>query len=854
MAKKKIPKTRTAKPLPPKDQAPDPVNPPDAPPATKEKTPKTQQPLFPTAASLTDVSLEEEMKRSYLDYAMSVIIGRAIPDIKDGLKPVHRRVLYAMYETGTTYNKPYKKSARIVGDVIGKYHPHGDQAVYDTLVRMAQDFSMRGILVDGQGNFGSIDGDPPAAMRYTEVRMTRLAGEMLADIEKDTVNFVPNYDESLTMPEVLPARYPNLLVNGGSGIAVGMATNIPPHNLSEVCDAIIHLIDHPNASLDKIMEFVPGPDFPTGGYIFNQQGIRDAYRDGRGVIQIRAKSMIERGDKGERERIVITEIPYAVNKSRLLESIAELVNAKKLEGIADIRDESDREGIRIVLEIKRGELPEVVLNNLYKHTALQTSFGIIMLAIVDKQPKVLGLIDIMKYFISHRQDVIRRRTRYDLKKAEARAHILEGLTIALDHLDAIIKLIRASSNVDEARTGLMEKFKLSPLQAQAILEMQLQRLTHLEREKIVQEYQEIKALIAKLRKILSSEKLVQEIIIGELREIKEHFGDPRRTELRDEVVGEIRPEDLIKEEDVVVLFTQSGYVKRTSLSSYHFQIRGGKGRKGISMKAEDVVENLFVCSTHSYLMFFTNIGRVYWLKALEIPDVGIAGRGKAIANLIEFQPDEKVTSVVAVKDFTEDRFIVMMTTDGQIKKTALNEFQNIRKGGIIAIGLKPKAQLMWTRLTDGKREIVIATKQGKAIRFSEKDVRSMGRTAAGVRGMTLRKKDEVIGMVAIGDGDKYIFTASEKGYGKKTETASYRKQRRGGKGLINLKVTPKIGSALGILGLSEDDLLVVTESGKVIRIKTTQVRALGRATQGVRLINLDEKDRVVMVAKASESE
>ena len=854
MAKKKTPKTRTAEPLPPEEQAPDPVNPPDAPPAPKEKSPKTQQPLFPTAASLSDVSLEEEMKRSYLDYAMSVIIGRAIPDIKDGLKPVHRRCLYSMYETGTTYNKPYKKSARIVGDVIGKYHPHGDQAAYDTIVRMAQEFSMRAVLVDGQGNFGSIDGDPPAAMRYTEIRMSKLAGEMLADIEKDTVNFIPNYDESLTMPEVLPARYPNLLVNGSSGIAVGMATNIPPHNLAEVCDAVSYLIENPNASLDRIMEIIPGPDFPTGGYIFNRQGLRDAYRDGRGSIQIRAKSMIERGEKGERERIVVTEIPYAVNKSRLLENIADLVNQKKIEGIADIRDESDREGIRIVIEIKRGELPEVVLNNLFKHTQLQTSFGIIMLAIVDKQPKVLGLIDIIKYFIAHRQDVIRRRTRHDLKKAEARAHILEGLTIALDHLDAIIKLIRASKNAEEARSGLMEKFKLSLLQAQAILEMQLQRLTNLEREKIVQEYQEVKALIAKLRKILSSDKLVMDIIGAELREVKASFGDARRTELREEVVGEIRPEDLIKEEDVVVLFTQSGYVKRTSLSSYHFQIRGGKGRKGISMKAEDIVENLFVCSTHSYLMFFTNIGRVYWLKALEIPDVGVAGRGKAIANLIEFQPNEKVTSVVAVKDFTEDRFIVMMTTDGQIKKTALSEFQNIRKGGIIAIGLKPKAQLMWTRLTDGKRDIVIATKLGKAIRFSEKDVRAMGRTAAGVRGMSLAKKDEVIGMVAIGDSDKFIFTASEKGSGKKTEIDLYRKTRRGGKGILNLKVTPKIGNALGILGVGEDDLLVVTVSGKVIRIKTPQVRASGRATQGVRLINLEEKDRVVMVAKAEESE
>ncbi|MCC7294493.1 MAG: DNA topoisomerase 4 subunit A, partial [Acidobacteria bacterium] len=517
------------------------------------------------------------MKRSYLDYAMSVIIGRAIPDIKDGLKPVHRRVLYAMYETGTVYNKPHKKSARIVGDVIGKYHPHGDQAVYDTLVRMAQDFSLRALLVDGQGNFGSIDGDPPAAMRYTEVRMTKLAGEMLADIEKDTVNFIPNYDESLTMPEVLPTKFPNLLVNGSSGIAVGMATNIPPHNLGEISNGIVHLLDHPDASLEDIMKLVPGPDFPTGGYVFNQQGIRDAYASGRGTIQVRAKTTIERGDKGERERIVITEIPYAVNKARLIESIADLVNAKKIEGIADLRDESDREGIRIVVEVKRGELPEVVLNNLYKHTSLQTSFGIIMLAIVDKQPKILGLIDMMKYFIGHRQDIVRRRTRFDLKKAEHRAHILEGLTIALDHLDAIIKLIRSAPTVDAARAGLMEKFKLSQIQAQAILEIQLQRLTHLEREKIVQEYTEVKALIVKLKKILSSDKLVTEIIAGEMKEIKETYADARRTELRDEVVTDIRAEDLIKEEDVVVMTTQSGYIKRTSLSSYRFQMRGGKG-------------------------------------------------------------------------------------------------------------------------------------------------------------------------------------------------------------------------------------------------------------------------------------
>jgi DNA gyrase subunit A len=819
----------------------------------KDKGKPEQQPLPPAAADLSVVSLEEEMRQSYMDYAMSVIIGRAIPDIKDGLKPVHRRVLYAMYETGTTHTKPYKKSARIVGDVIGKYHPHGDQAVYDTLVRMAQDFSMRYVLVDGQGNFGSIDGDPPAAMRYTEVRMSKLAQEMMADIEKDTVNFVPNYDESLTMPEVLPTKFPNLLVNGGSGIAVGMATNIPPHNLAEVCDGLIYLVQHPNASLDKIMDFVPGPDFPTGGYIFNKPGIGDAYRDGRGIIQIRAKSMIEHGDKGERERIVITEIPYAVNKSRLLESIADLVNQKKIEGIADIRDESDREGIRIVLEVKKGEMPEVVLNNLYKHTALQTSFGIIMLAIVDKQPKYLSLIEIMKYFISHRQDVIRRRTRFDLKKAELRAHILEGLTIALDHIDAIIKLIRASKNVDEARTGLMTRFKLTQIQAQAILEMQLQRLTHLERDKIVQEYKEVKALILKLKKILGSDKLIQDIIISELKEVKEQYGDERRTEIRDEVISDIRPEDLIKEEDVVVMTTQSGYIKRTSLSSYHFQMRGGKGRRGISMKAEDVVEDVFVCSTHSYLLFFTNKGRVYWVKALEIPDVGVSGRGKAIANLIEFQPGEMMTSIVAVKDFSEDKFIVMLATNGLIKKTSLADFRNIRRGGIIAMSLRPKSQLMWTRLTDGKRDIVIATKFGKAIRFSEKDIRSMGRTAAGVRAMTLARKDEVIGMVAIGDEEKFIFTASQKGYGKKTEVGFYRKQHRGGKGLINLKITPKIGPAVAVLGVAENDLLIVTASGKVIRIQTKQVRASGRATQGVRLIHLEDKDKVCSVAKASES-
>lgn len=800
------------------------------------------------------ISLEEEMKRSYLDYAMSVIIGRAIPDIKDGLKPVHRRTLYALYDSGTGWNKPYKKSARIVGDVIGKYHPHGDVAVYDTLVRMAQDFSLRYPLVDGQGNFGSVDGDPPAAMRYTEVRMKKIAEELLADIEKDTVNFIPNYDGSLEMPEVLPAKLPNLLVNGSSGIAVGMATNIPPQNLGEVIGGIMHLIEHPRAKLEDIMKFVPGPDFPTGGFIFGQQGLRDAYRDGKGIIQIRARTVIERGGKSERERIVVTEIPYLVNKSKLLGDIAHLVNAKRIEGIADIRDESDREGIRVVFEIKKGELPEVVLNNLYKHSALQTSFGIILLAIVDKQPKLLGLIDMMKHFISHRQDIVKRRTRFELKKAEHRAHILEGLVVCLDHLDAIIKLIRSSPTVEKAKSDLMTCFKLTDIQAQAILEMQLQKLTRLEREKIVQEHQELKKTIARLRKILGSEKLIQEIIVEELRQIKEEYADERRTEIREEAITDIRPEDLIKEEDVVIVHTSSGYIKRTSLSAYHNQGRGGKGKCGISMKEEDIVEHLFICSTHSYLLVFTDSGRLYWLKALEIPDVGVAGRGKSINNLIEFQPNEKVRSLVSVKDFGKDHYIVMLSSDGLIKKTSLDSFKNIRRAGITAMNFRKGAELFAAELTDGKKDIIIGTKLGKAIRFSESQIRPMGRQAAGVKAISFRSKDQVIGMIVAGKDDKFIFTASEKGYGKKTEISQYPKRRRGGKGVINIKVTPKIGNALGIEGIAgdEDELILITSMGKVIRFKTKQVRASGRATMGVRIINLESGDKACSLAKVRE--
>ena len=799
------------------------------------------------------VSLEEEMKRSYMDYAMSVIIGRAIPDIKDGLKPVHRRVLYALYETGTNWNKPYKKSARIVGDVIGKYHPHGDQAVYDTLVRMAQSFSLRYTLVDGQGNFGSIDGDPPAAMRYTEVRMRKIAQELMADIDKDTVNFVPNYDESLDMPEVLPARFPNLLVNGGNGIAVGMATNIPPHNLEEVVDGVIHLIQNPKATVDQMMTYVPGPDFPTGGIIYGRQGIIDAYREGRGIIHVRAKTAFERGSKGEKDKIIVSEIPYQVNKSRLLENIAQLVNDKKIEGVSDIRDESDREGMRIVVEIKKGEFPEVILNNLYKHTALQTSFGIIMLAIVDKQPKILNIVDVMKYFVSHRQDVVRRRTRFELKKAEARAHIIEGLVICIDNLDAIIKLIRASKTPDEARRELIARFRLTQIQAQAILDLPLQRLTQLEREKIQKEYEELKKLIARLRKILSSDKLIQEIIVDELKQVKEEYRDTRRTEIRDEAISELTKEDLVKEEDVAIVITSSGYIKRTSLSSYHFQIRGGKGRKGIEMKPEDVVEDLFVCSTHSYLLFFTNTGRMYWLKALEIPDVGVSGRGKSIANLIEFTPDEKVRSVLSVKDFPEDRYIVMLTTDGIIKKTRLSEFRNVRRGGIAAVTLRPKSDLFSAQMTNGKNDIVIGTMLGRAIRFKESLIRAMGRTASGVKAIRLRPKDMVIGMIVVGENEKFIFTATERGYGKKTAVDQYPPKGRGGQGVLNLKITPKVGNALGMVGIHEDDLLVITEAGKVIRIQTAAIRPLSRATQGVRIINLDESDRICSIAKAGEN-
>jgi len=803
---------------------------------------------------LIPVSLEEEMKRSYLDYAMSVIIGRAIPDIRDGLKPVHRRTLYAMYEANNTWDKPYKKSARIVGDVIGKYHPHGEAAVYDALVRMAQDFTMRYPLVDGQGNFGSIDGDPPAAMRYTEVRMAKIAGELLADIEKNTVEFVPNYDESLLMPEVLPAKFPNLLVNGGSGIAVGMATNIPPHNLGEVIDATIHLINNPDAEIEELMEFIPGPDFPTGAYICGKEGIREAYRTGKGVIYLRAKALIEKGEKGQRDKIIITEIPYLVNKAKLLEKIVELVKNKKMEGVLDIRDESDREGLRIVVELRKGEPPEIILNNLYKHTPLQISFGIIFLAIVNNQPKLLNLKELLNNFISFREEVVRRRTKYELDKAERRAHILEGLNVALDNLDAVINLIRKSKTVDEARQGLILKFKLTKIQAQAILDLQLQKLTGLEREKLQAEYLELIKTIARLKEILANEKLILNIIIDELQQIKKEYQDERKTEIIDEPVTDLKIEDLVAEEQMVITYTSSGYVKRTSLSSYQRQKRGGKGKIGIRMKGEDIVEKAFVASSHSYLLIFTNKGQVYWLKALSIPETDISGKGKAIVNLINISPDEKIASVVPVKDFKQEAYLLMLTNDGLIKKTELKAFSNPRAVGIRAITLSDGRELKTVKLTDGKKEVIIGTKLGKAIRFSETQVRPMGRTAEGVRAISLSSEDEVVGMIIISENEKYVFSVTEKGYGKKTPVEEYRAQNRGGMGIITHKINDKVGKIIGIMGIDDEEMILITALGKVMRIRTKAIRPMGRMTQGVRIIDLAPEDRVASIVKVVKEE
>ena len=799
------------------------------------------------------VYIEDEMKKSYLDYAMSVIVGRALPDVRDGLKPVHRRILFAMHEMGVEWNKPYKKSARVVGDVIGKYHPHGDSAVYDAITRMVQPFSLRYPLIDGQGNFGSIDGDPPAAMRYTEVRMARLASELLADIDKETVDFSPNYDESLAEPVVMPASFPNLLVNGSSGIAVGMATNMPPHNLSEVIDAIIHIIDNPGADARTLMKFIPGPDFPTAGFINGRKGIVDAYTTGRGIIQLRAKAAIEKNPRTNRQSIVITEIPYMVNKSKLIESIAGLVRDKKIEGISDVRDESDREGMRVVIDLKRDEVAEVILNNLYLHTQMKTSFGIINLAIVNGQPKVMPLSELLSEFLKYRKEIVTRRTAFDLKKARERAHILEGLKIAIDNLDAVIKLIRASKNPAEAKAGLIETFSLSDIQSQAILDMRLHRLTALERDKVIQEYKEILALIARLEEILGSEKLLMDVIVGELKELRERFGDARRTMIVEEA-GEITLEDIIAEEDMVVTITSGGYIKRNPTSLFKIQRRGGKGKMGMTTKEEDFVSNLFIASTHSYILFFTDRGKVYSLKVYDIPQAGRAAKGKAIVNILNVEQGENITAFLPVKEFVENNYIIMATDHGVIKKSDLMSFSHIRSGGLIAVNLDEGDSLIAARLTDGAHDIFLGTRLGQAIRFPEDDVREMGRQARGVRAIKLGHGDLVVSMETV-DPDATVLTVTEHGFGKRSDFDEYRKQKRGGSGIINIKITERNGPVVGIAKVVDsDELMISTSAGKIIRIAMKSVAVIGRNTQGVKLMEIAKDEQITGLAPIAEKD
>jgi DNA gyrase subunit A len=799
------------------------------------------------------VNIEDEMKKSYMDYAMSVIIGRALPDARDGLKPVHRRILYAMNELNNDWDKPYKKSARIVGDVIGKYHPHGDMAVYDSIVRMAQDFSLRYPLIDGQGNFGSVDGDPPAAMRYTEIRMAKLAHELLADIDKDTIDFVPNYDESLQEPTVLPSKFPNLIVNGSSGIAVGMATNIPPHNMTETINALVALIDNPEITIKELMALMPGPDFPTAGFIFGKEGIRAAYETGKGVIQIRARAIIERDRKGERETIVITELPYQTNKAKLIERIAELVQEKVIEGISNIRDESDREGMRVVIELRRNEVAEVILNQLYKHTQMQASFGIILLAIHQNQPKLFNLKDLLHSFVRHRQEVVRRRSIFELKKAEARAHILEGLKKALDHIDEVIATIRASKTPKEAKERLMDRFELSEVQAQAILDMRLQRLTNLEQRKIVEEYEETIKLIDRLKALLASERLMLNLIKDELSAIRDTYGDERRTEIV-EATPELKVEDLIAEEDMVVTITHGGYIKRNPISLYRSQHRGGKGKVGIQVKEEDFVENLFIASTHDYILFFTNAGKIHWMKVHELPQAGRLTRGKAIVNLLNLSPHEKVNAILSLKDFAKGKFITFMTRGGVIKKTALEAYSNPRAGGIIAINLDEGDELISTRLTDGNQHLFIGTKMGKAIHFPETQIRELGRTARGIRGIKTSKGDDVVAMEVVAPHTQ-ILTVTQNGYGKRSQASEYRAQNRGGSGIFTVKRTPKTGDVVGIITVTDDDeVMVISNKGKIIRLKMGDIPIQGRTTQGVRLITLEEGEKVVAIAKLAEKE
>jgi len=843
-----------------------------------------------TTAERNHINIEDEMRRSYLDYAMSVIIGRALPDVRDGLKPVHRRVLWAMNELSNTYNKAYKKSARIVGDVIGKYHPHGDMPVYDTIVRLAQHFSMRYPLIDGQGNFGSVDGDAAAAMRYTEIRMARLANEVLADIEKETVDFQPNYDESLSEPKVLPTRIPNLLINGSDGIAVGMATKIPPHNLTEVIDATLAMLEKPEIEIEELQKIVTGPDFPTGGFIYGREEIKKSYREGRGVLQLRARAGIDRIGRGgqERDAIIITEIPFQVNKARLIERIAELINEKKIDGVSDLRDESDRTGMRIVVELKRDAVPQVVLNKLYKLTPMQSSFGVINLAIVNGQPRVLTLKQMLEGFIDFRREVVRRRTDYELRKAKARAHILEGLTKAIDALDFIVTLIRNSRSVDEARQWLigqqmdtmvevkswkgvavdvaaktyvarlqkaMERLSFSELQAQAILDLQLRRLSMLERQKITDEYEGIIKLIAELEEILRNERALRSVIATELEEIRKEYGDGRRTEIIDEG-AEFSIEDLIADEDVAITVTNSGYIKRTPITTYQRQGRGGKGRFGAAAKNGDFVEHLFIASTHAYLMVFTDDGMVYKLKVHEVPDAAAAARGKAIVNLVSIPSDRRLAGVVPVREFATGHYVLMVTRKGVIKKTSLADFQNIRSNGIIAINVDDGDQLLDVILTDGTKRIFIATHNGLAIRFDEKNVRPMGRATRGVRGIDLRPDDYVVSVCAVSaDDNERMLSVSEQGYGKQTPITTYRLQARGGKGVINMKTTEKTGKVVAVFPVDdESEIMIITQQGKLIRIEAGQIRRTGRSAQGVRLMKTEGEDKVTSASLVEAAE
>jgi DNA gyrase subunit A len=792
------------------------------------------------------ISIEDEMKTSYMQYAMSVIVGRALPNVRDGLKPVHRRALYAMHELKNHWDKPYKKSARVVGDVIGKYHPHGESAVYDSIVRMAQGFSLRYPLVDGQGNFGSIDGDSPAAMRYTEVRMSKLAAELLEDIDKDTVEFTPNYDESLREPLILPTKVPTLLVNGSSGIAVGMATNIPPHNLFEAIDALVALIRNPQMEIGQLLEIMPGPDFPTGGFILGQQGIRSAYETGKGVVRLRARVVVEKPKKTDRHSLVITELPYQVNKSRLIERIAELVREKVIDGIHSLRDESDREGMRVVIELKKSEIPEVILNQLLNHTQMEISFGIIMLALVDNQPRLLNIREVLSLFIEHRKDIVTKRSRFELHKAEARAHILEGLKHAIGHLDSVIALIRGSKSPQDAREALVQKLSLSAQQAQAILDMRLQRLTALERGKILEEYQALIKTITRLREILANERLILNIIIEELAAIRDKFGDERRTEFLGEV-SEINVEDMIAEEDMVVTITHRGYIKRNALSLYQSQHRGGKGKIGMTTKEGDFVENLFVASTHSYILFFTNYGKVHWLKVHEVPQGARAARGKAIVNLLHLAPEERVTAILPLKDFSAAKYVAFATKRGIVKKTDLEAFSHPRTGGILAIHLDETDELISAKLSDGNQQFLLGTKSGMAIRISDEQIRPMGRQARGIKGITV-DGSEVVGMEIVRDGTS-VLTVTENGFGKRTQTSAYRTQNRGGKGIITIKTSRRNGRVIGIKQVHDDDeVVLISTKGKVIRLRASDISVMGRNTQGVKLIGMDAAESVVGMA------